>query len=651
MEAIQSSGINMIRSGMWSGWKALTGPDGAFTEDALRAIEAFLMTARRHELPVQFTLFAFLPESFGGDHPYLDPVSLAAQDRYVRSVAERFHALPFLAWDLINEPSANGNIWRTLPHLDAYESAAWKKWIEARYRDEGELRLLWDEPDNGAEQPAQSANVAKAEDAVEILYRLPKAADFDADAARSGANPLKVFDYFLFTQSFFTDWAVRQRETIRAAGSTGAITVGQDEGGVYGRVSPAFFLPAVDFTSIHTWWDSDAILWASLAAKLPGKPMLVQEMGEQRALLQDASLRFDASEEALEFERKMTIAFVRGAGGIEWVWDVNARMANDNEITIGAIRPDGTWKPEAEALAGFGRFAKDAAPWLDEIAQPDITIVTSQALQYSVLNGFAVAAQKQSVRTLGYVDHAPARMLPESQLAALGNPKLVILAAPQALSENAWKQLRSYAEGGGTLLITGPVNRDEHWRRVDRLDELGIRGTVIPLATRLSQLALPGEQGSIGVSYGGAVQQAPLEVLRFDDRSSVKLVRTGKGRVVWAADPVEFADGTEASAKLYAYAIRVAGVRASFRAIRPLSSGVAAIPTVLNNAVLYSFSSDSFRDEPIDLLDACSGARIHFTLQAQHGALLLFRKYDGKLAASYGIEQTELNSIRLGLER
>ena len=369
--------------------------------------------------------------------------------------------------------------------------------------------------------------------------------------------------------------------------------------------------------------------------------MLVQEMGEQRRLMQDGSLRFDANEEALELELKMALAFVRGAGGIEWVWNVNARMANDNEITIGAIRPDGTWKPEAVVLAGFARFARDAAPWLDEAAQPDITIVPSQALQYSVFNGFAVAAQKQSVRALAYLDHAPARMLPENQLAALGSPKLVILESPQALSEGAWLQLRSYAERGGTLLITGPVNRDEHWRKVDRLAELGIRGTVIPLATRQSELVLPGRQSGIDVSFGSAVQQAPFEAIRFEDHASVKLVRMGKGRIVWAADPVEYADGAEASAKLYAYAMRVAGVGLPFRDLLPLSNGVAAIPTVLKNAVLYSFASDSFRDEPIDLVDARTGARIRFTLKAQHGALLLFRRSDGKLVASYGAGQAE----------
>jgi hypothetical protein len=110
MAQIRASGLNMIRSGIWSGWRFVTRPDGSMSEDALRTIEAFLMTARHNGLPVQFNLFAFVPNIFGGENAYLDPVALRAQDRYVRSIAGRFHDVPFLAWDLINEPSANSNV-------------------------------------------------------------------------------------------------------------------------------------------------------------------------------------------------------------------------------------------------------------------------------------------------------------------------------------------------------------------------------------------------------------------------------------------------------------------------------------------------------------------------------------------------------------
>ena len=100
--------------------------------------------------------------------------------------------------------------------------------------------------------------------------------------------------------------------------------MGQDEGGVAGRVTPAFYSPFIDFTADHTWWDYDAILWASLAPKFPGKPLLIQETGEQRRLTLDDHLRFSAEVEGWQLERKIAIAFAQGAGALEWVWNVNA---------------------------------------------------------------------------------------------------------------------------------------------------------------------------------------------------------------------------------------------------------------------------------------------------------------------------------------
>ncbi len=210
-----------------------------------------------------------------------------------------------------------------------------------------------------------------------------------------------MYDYFLFTQKVFADWVTRQRSTIRSIGSSQLITVGQDEGGVSGRVSPAFFSPEVSFTTDHAWWDFDGILWASLAAKMPDKPMLLQEIGEQRRLMQDDHLRLSPEEESWQLERKLAIAFAQGAGGMEWVWNVNAMMANDNETTIGAIRPDGTEKPEADVLAGFSRFAAANPQSFTRIEPPQVTLVTSQSLLYTGMNAMALAAQKKALRAPG----------------------------------------------------------------------------------------------------------------------------------------------------------------------------------------------------------------------------------------------------------
>jgi len=71
-----------------------------------------------------------------------------------------------------------------------------------------------------------------------------------------------------------------------------------------------------------------------------------------------------------------------------------------------------------------------------------------------------------------------------------------------------------------------------------------------------------------------------------------------------------------------------------------LSPGVLAFPTVLDDAVLYSFSNESLDDQPVDIRDAVSGGRLKFTLPAQRGALLLLNEKNGAVIAASGAVST-----------
>jgi len=600
MHQMRAAGINMLRSGIWSGWGLITNPDKSMNEEALRSVEAFLMTARKYGLPVQFNLFAFIPDLTGHGHPYL--TQQAEQERFVSSIVSRFHDVPFLAWDLINEPSPNRLLWRTVPN--STEDAAWAAWT-LHNRPEGRR------------------------------YKLPTAVELAEGAAHTGLEPPHFYDYQLFTQSFFRDWIDRQQKTIHDAGSQQLTTVGQDEGGVAGRLSPAFFSPDVSFTTTHTWWDFDSILWAGLMAKMPGEPMLVQETGEQRRLTVDGQLRLSAEEESWQLSRKLAVSFAQGAGGIEWVWNVNSMMSNSQEVTIGAIRPDGTEKPEARVLAVYAQFAREHPAAFTTIDPPAITIVVSQAEMYSLWD-LTVEMQKKAVRALAYYDRQPLRMLPENRLAELGKPKLVILPSAQSLTYAAWQKLLDYVSGGGCLLITGPVDHNEYWERVDRLTPLHVKATTAPIIVRQSSLTLPGSAQSLPVSYPSTIQTSPIEFLRFSDGASVETIHHGAGTILWASDPVELAEGYAAPSALYAFAAAKAGIPPAFTQLHPLSPGVLAFPTMLKDAILYSFSNESLDNQRVDIQDAATKARLHFSLPAQQGAVVLLDRKTGKvLAASH----------------
>ena len=70
---IHDAGLNMIRTGWWTGWDKFCDENGQPYERTLRTLEAYLMTARKYGLPVQFNFFAFLPDVLGGTNAFLDP--------------------------------------------------------------------------------------------------------------------------------------------------------------------------------------------------------------------------------------------------------------------------------------------------------------------------------------------------------------------------------------------------------------------------------------------------------------------------------------------------------------------------------------------------------------------------------------------------
>ena len=163
-----------------------------------------------------------------------------------------------------------------------------------------------------------------------------------------------------------------------------------------------------------------------------------------------------------------------------------------------------------------------------------------------------------------------------------------------------------------------------------RMDWMGVP---VESGVQVPGLNLPG-QAPMQVTYPTLVQQSPIEVLRFDDGKSVETVSHGRGRILWASDPVELAEDYVQTAALYSYALHTAEVKPSFTGT--LSPGVLAFPTVLDDAVLYSFSNESLDDQSVDIRDAVSGAHLKFTLTAQRGAAILLNRKNGAELAVYG---------------
>jgi Cellulase (glycosyl hydrolase family 5) len=613
------NGVNMIRTGIWSGWDQVMKLNGVMQEDAMRAFEAFLMTARKHEMPVQFNLFAFLPEVFGGQNPYLDPEAVRREKAFVAAMAERFKNAPWLMWDIINEPSFDKptHAWATRANEDQYELMRWNEWLNRHYGSHEAIAAAW----NTLPSPSNTPILAPAEQ------------DFNAGSLSSGGKPLMVHDFYKFAQESFTDWTMQMSDTIRGTGSKQLITVGQDEGGGMDRLNPSSWGSVVDFTTSHPYWQNDALLWDNLYPKYPNKPMLVQEVGIQNDFNLDGTWRRDAVSQADLVERKLVLAAALSSGSIEWLWNVNSYMTQDQEVTIGMVRTDGTDKPEVARFHNLANFLDQHRDRFRSPEKPQIAIITSQAFQYSALNSLAVAAQQRAVRILHNEAGLSGYLVAENLISTLGNPKLAILPSPEALAEPTWQELLRYVNNGGTLLVTGSMERDPHWVTTHRLRDLGIDAERIDLTFQQADINT-GQQTLRMFFADQSAPIPPLDALRFRDGATWKEIRHGKGRLLIAAYPVELAEGMQAAGALYRLAAQRAGVEAAYDA-RSRTPGVLIRPTVFADSVLYLFMSESGRDEPLDVTDKLTGARMNFVLPAQRTALLLLSK-QGAVLGRYG---------------
>jgi hypothetical protein len=612
---IHAAGLNMIRTGWWTGWDKFCDENGQPYERTLRTLEAYLLTARKNGIPVQFNFFAFLPDVLGGVNPYLDPEAVRKQQTLISAVVARFHDVPYLAWDLVNEPSISRHLWTMRPNGDPVEVAKWNQWLDRRY-PRASLAAAWNLPDS-----------------VRGTIPLPEELEFDPRGMYVGHNSLKIYDYSLFAQDSFSDWAQTMRDAIRGTGSQQLITVGQDEGGFMDRLSPAFFGSAVDFTTNHSWWQNDHLLWDSLVAKQPGQAMLIQETGLQRELNLDEVARRTPENEAALLERKIAMAFVQGAGALEWLWNTNSYMTEGNETPIGAIRTDGTEKPEATVMRAFAAFARSLGEHLQGPQQPAIAVVTSQASQFSAMAELQLEAQRKAVRALAYYDHLTTYVIAENQLDKLGSPKLAVLPSPQALTDAAWHHLLAYVNEGGNLLVTGPVDRDEHWHNTTRMADLKLDAQAEPLTYHNALMNL--NDRPVWLSFDQQKQNW-LDSLRFHDGATLKEIPYGKGRIFWAAYPVELAEGVQGAADLYAYVCSSLGIAPAFDGPSAISPGLLVYPVELQDSVLYVMTSESADDTNIQIRDKLTGLRLTLRLAGQHAALALIGKKEKSVIAKYG---------------
>jgi hypothetical protein len=615
-------GVSFVRTGVWMpNGKFIESETGGVNERFLRNLEAFLDCAHRHNIAINFTFFAFVPHSgtltrnpdptVTPPNPYTDPASVQAEQAYVRSVVEHFKDVPWLSWDLINEPSFSnprqifhGNY----PNADPTEVAEWHKWLSQKYGSLSALGEAW----RVTPESLASFDVVPLPSIGDLRY-----------GRYGNPNLIRTLDYNLFAEDMFSGWVKSMVSLIRSSGSKQLIDVGQDEGGVTDRLLNQFYGGAgVSFTTNHTYWQDDALLWDSVAARRPGTPNITGETGYQPAWAPDGSWRYDEFTGLGLTERKWALGFAAGSSGaVQWDW---AR-----EVDFGMQRSDGSAKVWENMMRDLGQFAHDAEPFADALIEPDVAIVLPQSYQLSVANSSAQEAQQTAVRALYYYARSQAYAVGEYQSELLGSPKLILLPSPYGLTGEAWKAIEQRVQAGAVLLVTGPFGEDAHFHPTGRQEAAGLPYIIGPLTVREDQFHFPG--GEEELEYSG-LKTTVLSRAILPNDADWEERSFGKGKILFAALPLELNGNLQAVADAYSYALKAANIAPVYSTTLK-DPGILICPTLFPKATLYVLSSESNQTD-VSFQDLRSGRKFSGTLASGRAALLLVGA-DGKLLASY----------------
>lgn len=284
-------------------------------------------------------------------------------------------------------------------------------------------------------------------------------------------------------------------------------------------------------------------------------------------------------------------------------------------------------------LKGIAAFARDAQPHATEALLPDIALVLPQSLQLSTFGGWGVAVQQNAVRALYHHARATAFVTGEYQLSQMPDAKLIIVPAPWVLRQEAWDLLMSKVRAGATLLMSGRIDADEHWVPVpERTRGWNAGYSWAALTTREVAVKWPG--GSARLSYSG-------DKTTYTERGVLGGGKTfldfplGKGRILYFAVPLEFADQLDEVGRIYKFAMKRAGVTAAYETSCE-DAGILICPTQLPDAILYVLTSESEGTAPVAFRDRMSGADLRVSLAPGRAALLLVGR-DGRVIASYNV--------------
>ena len=626
-QSMRETGVNMVRTGIWTGIRHIMLDSGVPNESVLRALEAYLLTAFKYDIPVVFTFFTFFPESWGGENPYLAPRSVQAQKEYVSAIVQRFRNAKLIIWDLINEPSFCNpkRIFKLCPNYDEFELRAWREWLRNKHGSIDSLQAEW----------RCTPSELRDFDCIDLPSEFDFACHrFNDQYIFNGIKPFKAAEYRLFAQYAFNHWIREISDTIRNSGSDGLITVGlQAEKGLVEDPSPQFHASEVDFTCAHSWLLNDDLLTDSLMAKTGGKPMLIEETGMMYQENIDGFVRYTEEDAKNLLERKIAYALCGNAAGVvQWQWETNVYKKIHHET--GLIRADHSEKPIGETMrlaAAFTDFSRDC--FKGRIYE-NVCIVIPYSNMFTAKES-AIKSLQKSIKAIHHYCLFQAYCVGEYNLAEIeATPSLIVLPSARVFSQKNWVVLMSLVRSGSTLLITGSIDSNNYYQHQNRLGEFGLKTTSCPVA-REELINIGGEEVQLSYERDWHIYM-DKSVIDNNEKRNVVEIPLGKGKIFYCTHPVELAANIEPTVKLYQHALRRTMACATpIFTMDKVDPSILIRPMVFKESVLYTIVSENNQKRELQLIHQETKTAIKVVISPQRAEMFFLNRSNGELISAY----------------
>ena len=635
LRQLRRDGFNILRSGNWVNQLDFYGPDGRITEYCRRALQVYFLLAAEQDFTVQFTLGHIALNNWDTSLCAVhNPKNLRKVKNLVSSFAELFGGYPNVMLDILNEPSySRKGMWqRVIPSGDEFEKRAWNRWLKEKYVTVARLRSAWGE---------NSAEIKSFGD-----IPVPSRQDFGGDFCRS--ERLRKYtaaaDFWQFAQESYDNWLGVIRETVKKISPETVIIMGRDETLRVPQEQNGAAKGLLDAVNWHQWNRDGQLYQEYMLNRIRGHICCAQELGVYRYISPRGGRRLGDERVSAKLERKLMFGF---GNWIQWQSFSDPDRDELCENMLGVYRSDRSETPAVEMMRKLISAENSAMKFIGrrDDAFPIITLYPTCS-HYSIYNQLALGGLRRHIDILSrglrlQSDLVPENLFRDDFAEIIGRPKLIIIPAAMRLSEECLETALGYVKSGSTLLISGNIDEDEHFRTVGRISRLlGSEHRCRPIMT-YEKAEICGREFTL--DFKEATDYAEVEnaltAAVSGEKIRPEISPLGKGKIIYFPLPTELARSDAAAKALYKFAADEAGVHNCVYSAENLGEEFFIHAIKYGGCVEYTLINEG-ADGTAEFTDLSSGRKISLFLPSSRSAKLWLGS--GGLLEKYLPEDSEL---------